>query len=71
MLVYLMTRWAVRLGSLCSGACLVWCDQLLYRLAALGIFLLFVLLWARATIRRAVDAKFAAVLGMAEARRRS
>jgi len=71
MFVYIMTRWAVRLGSVCSGAYLVWSDQVLYRLAALGIFLFFVLLWARATIRRGADAKFAEVLQMAEARRRS
>ncbi len=70
MLVYIMARWGVRLGSLCSGMYLVWSDQILYRLAALGIFLFFALLWARATIQRAADAKFAAVMGMVEARRR-
>ncbi len=70
MLVYIMARWGVRLGSICSGMYLVWSDQILYRLAALGIFLFFVLLWSRATIRRAADAKFAEVLRMAEARRR-
>lgn len=70
MLLYIMTRWMVRLGSFASGAYLVWSDQILYRIAALGIFLFFVILWARAAISRACDAKFAAVLKMAENRRR-
>lgn len=61
---------AICVGWCVGGVFVTWSDRLLYRAATLGILLLFHYLWTRAAIRRAADARFAAVLEMAESRRR-
>jgi hypothetical protein len=68
-MIHSASTWCIWVGWGFGGYVVIWGDQVLYRAAMLGILLLFHYLWMRAAIRRAADAKFAAVLGMAELHR--